>query len=43
MPLESVGYVSFQSTSGAITVLHEDDHFHNRAVVTLNDTRHLER
>jgi probable phosphoglycerate mutase len=42
MPLESVGYVSFPCTSGAITVLQQDDYFHNRAVVKLGDTTHLE-
>ena len=41
MPLEAAGYVAFRSTSGGITVLHEDDFFHNRAVVSLNDTSHL--
>ena len=42
MPLEAAGYVAFRSTSGGITVLHEDDFFHNRAVVSLNDTSHLD-
>ena len=41
MPLETAGYVAFRSTSGGISVLHEDDFFHNRAVVSLNDTSHL--
>lgn len=41
MPLESVGHVVFRSGSGAITVLHEDDHFHNRSVETLGDGTHL--
>ena len=41
MPLESLGYVSFRAASGSITVLREDDYFHNRQVVTLGDTRHL--
>ena len=42
MPLEAAGYVAFRSTSGGITVLHEDDFFRNRAVVSLNDTSHLD-
>ena len=41
MPVEAAGYVAFRSTSGGITVLHQDDFFHNRAVVWLNDTSHL--
>jgi probable phosphoglycerate mutase len=41
MPLESAGSVTFRSSSGGITVLQEDDYFHNRALVTLSDTTHL--
>ena len=41
MPIEAAGYVAFRSTSGGITVLREDDRFHNRAVESLNDTSHL--
>lgn len=41
LPLAAAGYASFRSTSGGISCLHEDDFFHNRAVVTLNDTSHL--
>ena len=41
MPLESTGYVNLRAPSGSITVLEEDDFFHNRAVVTLGDTAHL--
>ena len=41
MPIESLGYVSFRAASGSITVLREDDYFHNRQVVSLGDTRHL--
>jgi len=41
MPLASADRVIFRSSSGGITVLQEDDDFHNRAVVTLNDTAHL--
>lgn len=35
MPLESAGYVDFRGSSGSVTVLREDDYFHNRQVVTL--------
>ena len=41
MPLESTGYVNLRAPGGSITVLEEDDFFHNRAVVTLADTAHL--
>ncbi|MEU7581525.1 histidine phosphatase family protein [Streptomyces sp. NPDC041068] len=41
MPYDSVGSVSFRAPSGSITVLREDDFFHNRQVVTVGDTRHL--
>ncbi|MEW2404378.1 histidine phosphatase family protein [Streptomyces sp. NPDC046862] len=42
MPIESVGYASFRGPSGSITTLREDDFFHNRQVVSLGDTRHLD-
>ena len=42
MPIEAAGYAAFRSTCGGITVLCEDDFFHNRAVVSLNDTSHLQ-
>ncbi|MGW0534808.1 histidine phosphatase family protein [Streptomyces sp. NPDC003032] len=41
MPYDSLGSVSFRAPSGSITVLREDDFFHNRQVVSLGDTRHL--
>jgi 2,3-bisphosphoglycerate-dependent phosphoglycerate mutase len=41
MPIESLGYVNFRAASGSITVLSEDDYFHNRQVVSLSDTSHL--
>jgi probable phosphoglycerate mutase len=37
MPIQSVGHVSFRAASGSITVLREDDYFHNRQVVGLGD------
>lgn len=41
MPLESTGHLAVKSTSGGITHLQQDDRFHNRAIVTLNDASHL--
>jgi probable phosphoglycerate mutase len=41
LPLESAGYVNLRATSGGITVLEQDDFFHNRSVVRLDDTTHL--
>lgn len=41
MPIEAAGYVWFRSSSGGITVLHEDDFAHYRTVASLNDTSHL--
>jgi len=41
MPLSSAGYVNFRASSGSISELHEDDYYHNRQVVQLNDVRHL--
>jgi len=41
MPVEALGYVAFRAGPGSITTLHEDDHFHNRSVVTLASTDHL--
>lgn len=37
MPVESVGYVNFTAPSGSITVLREDDYFHNRVVASLGE------
>ncbi|WP_229075194.1 histidine phosphatase family protein [Actinoplanes sp. DH11] len=41
MPVHAAGFVSFRVSSGSITSLREDDFFHNREVVHLNDTAHL--
>ncbi len=41
MPLEATGSIAVKSTSGGITHLREDDTFHNRAIVRLNETGHL--
>lgn len=42
MPYASLGSVSFRAPSGSITTLREDDFFHNRQLVRLGDTRHLD-
>jgi probable phosphoglycerate mutase len=42
MPIDSLGYVHFGIKSGSITTLKEDDYFHNRQVVSLGDTSHLD-
>jgi probable phosphoglycerate mutase len=41
MPIDELAYVSFRVTPGSITHLREDDYFHNRCVMSLNDTTHL--
>ena len=41
MPLAAAGSVAVTSTSGGITLLSEDEVFHNRGIVRLNDTSHL--
>ena len=41
MPLESVGWVNFRSSSGAISHLREDDRWFNRYLMSLSDTDHL--
>jgi 2,3-bisphosphoglycerate-dependent phosphoglycerate mutase len=43
MPLESASFIHMQSTSGGITRLVEDDVFHNRTIVSVNSTDHLQR
>lgn len=42
MPVESLGHVNLRAPSGSITHLREDDFFHNRQLVRLGDTRHLD-
>lgn len=42
MPVESLGYAGFRAPSGSITTLCEDDFLHNRQVLGLGDTRHLD-
>ncbi|MBM2623449.1 histidine phosphatase family protein [Actinoplanes sp. LDG1-06] len=37
MPIEAAGRVAFRFTAGGVTTLHEDDYFHNHAVVRLNE------
>ena len=41
MPIDALGYVNLRSSSGGITVLREDDFFHNRQVVRLDGVDHL--
>jgi len=41
LPVEACAYASFRASAGSITVLEEDDRFHNRTLHTLNDTCHL--
>jgi probable phosphoglycerate mutase len=43
MPLEAADYIAVKTTSGGITQLVEDDVFHNRGIVSLNETAHLKR
>jgi probable phosphoglycerate mutase len=42
LPVESLDYARFRVTPGSITELQEDDYFHNRTLVSLNGTRHLD-
>ncbi|MFH8738294.1 histidine phosphatase family protein [Streptomyces sp. NPDC017964] len=42
MPIKSAGFARFRAPSGSITTLNEDDFFHNRQVVSLGDTLHLD-
>ncbi|MGW8726219.1 histidine phosphatase family protein [Streptomyces sp. NPDC055808] len=42
MPIESSDYAGFRGPPGSTTTLHEDDVFHDRQVVILCDTRHLD-
>lgn len=41
MPIDAAGWVNFRFSSGGITLLREDDVFHNRQVAVLNDVGHL--
>ena len=42
MPLDAASYVAVRPTSGGITHLAEDDVSANRAIISLNDTAHLD-
>ena len=42
MPLDAAGSIAVTATSGGITHLCEDDRFHNRGIVSLNDTAQLD-
>ncbi|MEZ2390631.1 histidine phosphatase family protein [bacterium RCC_150] len=41
LPLEEAGYVKFKVSPGSITHLREDDFFHDRQVLALNEVSHL--
>lgn len=41
LPIEAAGYVKFNVSPGSITHLRQDDFFHDRQVVALNDLSHL--
>lgn len=41
LPITACAYAAFRSSSGGITLLREDDFFHNRYLHTLNDVSHL--
>ncbi|UOX88732.1 histidine phosphatase family protein [Amycolatopsis sp. FBCC-B4732] len=41
LPVQACAHAAFRSSAGGITVLEEDDRFHNRTLHTLNDTSHL--
>ncbi|MFI7064423.1 histidine phosphatase family protein [Kribbella sp. NPDC050124] len=43
IPWDALAYASFRVETGSITHLREDDYFHNRTLVELNDTTHLRR
>jgi probable phosphoglycerate mutase len=42
IPVEAAGYASFATKPGAISHLRQDDYWHNRTVVALADTSHLD-
>ncbi len=41
LPVSSLAYARFRVSPGSITTLQEDDYFHNRTLVSLNETGHL--
>ncbi|MCR6481697.1 histidine phosphatase family protein [Amycolatopsis sp. OK19-0408] len=41
LPVAACAHAAFRSSAGGITVLGEDDRFHNRTLHTLNDVDHL--
>ncbi len=42
LPIDGLGYVNLRSRPGGITVLREDDVFHNRQLVELDSISHLD-
>ena len=43
LPIDALGYMNLRCSAGSITTLKEDDYFHNRQVVRLDDIEHLGR
>lgn len=41
LPIDALSYVNFRSSPGGITMLREDDVFHNRQLVQLSGVAHL--
>jgi 2,3-bisphosphoglycerate-dependent phosphoglycerate mutase len=41
LPLDNADYILVKATSGGITHLFEDDVYHNRSIVSVNETSHL--
>lgn len=41
MPVDALGYVNLRSSPGGITLMREDDFFHNRQIVRLDSVDHL--
>ena len=43
LPVDALGYLNLRCSAGSITTLRQDDYFHNRQVVRLDDVEHLGR
>ena len=41
LPIDALGYLNLRCSAGSITTLRQDDYFHNRQVVRLDDVEHL--
>jgi probable phosphoglycerate mutase len=42
LPIDAAGHIAVTSTSGGITHMMEDDVYHNRNIVSVNETSHLD-